>query len=93
MVAPGLIAVFVGSAAMLVGLAVVSGIVINVVNDGELHKEQMMASPPPPPPGGSRRQLFEDDHLKRAAAKGAQFNLNSNERSSLAAFARRGLKR
>ena len=91
MVAPGLIAVFVGSAAMLVGLAVVSGIVINVVNDGELHKEQMMASPPPPPP--ARRELFEDDRLKRAAAKGAQFNLNSNERSSLAAFARRGLKR
>ena len=91
MVSSGLLAVAVGSAAMLVGLAVVSGIVISVVNDGELHKEQMMASPPPPPP--ARRELFEDDRLKRAAAKGAQFNLNSNERSSLAAFARRGLKR
>ena len=90
MVAPGLIAVFVGSAAMLVGLAVVSGIVINVVNDGELHKEQMMASPPPPPPDG--RRLFEEaqpfDEPPRTTYK-----LNAKEHATLATFARRGLKR
>ena len=89
MVSSGLLAVGVGSAAMLIGLAVVSGIVISVVNDGELHKEQMMASPPPPPPDG--RRLFEEDLRKRAAA--SSFDLNAKEHATLASFARRNLKR
>tara|TARA_X000001036_G_scaffold223662_1_gene209335 strand:- start:4405 stop:4677 length:273 start_codon:yes stop_codon:yes gene_type:complete len=90
MVSSGLLAVGVGSAAMLIGLAVVSGIVISVVNDGELHKEQMMASPPPPPPP-ARRELFEQDLRKRAAA--SSFDLNAKEHATLASFARRNLKR
>ena len=90
MVSPGLLAVAIGSAAMFVGLAVVSGIVINVVNDGELHKEQMMASPPPPPP--ERRQLFEKAQ-PFDEPPGSNFNLNAKEHATLSTFARRGLKR
>ena len=91
MVSPGLIAVAVGSTTLFVGLAVVSGIVINVVNDGELHKEQMMASPPPPPPV-ARRQLFEKGNQPRDAT-GGSFNLNSKEHAALSSFAHHGLKR
>ena len=85
-----MLAVAIGSAAMFVGLAIVSGIVINVVNDGELHKEQMMASPPPPPPT-ARRELFEDIQPRDAATK--SFKLDAKEHATLATFARRGLKR
>ncbi len=74
---------------MFVGLAVVSGIVIHVVNDGELHKEQMMASPPPPPP---ERRLFEEAQPFDEPPS-STYKLNAKEHASLATFARRGLKR
>lgn len=55
----GTLVALAGTAVLLIGLSIVTGIVVNVVNNGETHKEEMMMSPPPPPPATSRRELFD----------------------------------
>lgn len=85
----GVIAAIVGTAALIIGLAVVTGIVVNVVNKGETHKEQMMASPPPPP---ASRQLFESDQLFQAP-KGNLFKFTPSEKSAFASPRLRPLSR
>ena len=85
----GVIAAIVGTAALIIGLAVVTGIVVNVVNKGETHKEQMMASPPPPP---ARRELFESDQLFKAP-KGTLFKFTPTEKSAFASPRLRPLSR
>ena len=86
----GVIAALVGTAALLVGLSIVTGIVVNVVNKGEQHKENMMASPPPPP--ASRRELFESDQLFQAP-KGNLFKFTPSEKSAFASPRLRPLTR
>ena len=86
----GVIAAIVGFAALLVGLSIVTGIVVNVVNKGEQHKENMMASPPPPPP--ARRELFESDQLFQAP-KSNLFKFTPSEKSAFASPRLRPLSR
>lgn len=68
---------------MLIGLAIVTGIVVAVVNKGEDNKDAMMASPPPPPAPESRRQLFE--HKLFQPPKDAGFKLSMDEKAKLKA--------
>lgn len=77
---------------MLISLGIISGIVIKVVNDGEVHKDEMMRTASPPPPS-ARRELFETGAYQRATSKGPQFVLHANEKAALSLFARRGLQR
>ncbi len=86
----GVIAAIAGTAALIIGLAIVTGIVVNVVNKGETHKEQMMASPPPPP--ASRRELFESDKLFQAP-NGNSFKFTPSEKSLFASPRLRPLSR
>ena len=86
----GVIAAIVGTAALLIGLGIVTGIVVNVVNKGETHKEQMMASPPPPP--ASSRQLFESERLFQAP-KGNSFKFTPTEKAAFASPRLRPLSR
>ncbi len=85
----GVIAAIIGTLALIVGLAIVTGIVVNVVSKGETHKEQMMASPPPPP---ARRELFESDRLF-GAPKGNTFKFTPTEKSAFASPRLRPLSR
>ena len=54
----GTLVAIAGTTLLLVATAVGTGIIVNVVNKGEQHKENMLKSPPPPPP--TSRQLFEE---------------------------------
>lgn len=81
----GTLAAIAGTAVLLIGLSVVTGIVVNVVNKGETHKEEMMMSPPPPP--ASRRELFDPDLFEPPVNK---FKLTPGEAT---AFSHQGLKR
>ncbi len=54
----GTLVAIAGTTLLLVATAVGTGIIVNVVNNGEQHKENMLKSPPPPPPDG--RRLFEE---------------------------------
>jgi len=82
----------VGAAALLIGLGIVTGIVVNEVNKGETHKEEMMASPPPPP-ATDRRQLFETNKLFTPPKKEGLFKLKAAERAAFASQTRRPLSR
>ena len=86
----GVIAALIGTLALLVGLAIVTGIVVNVVNKGEQHKENMMASPPPPPP--ARRELFESKRLFEPT-NGNGFKLTPSEKAAFASPRLRPLTR
>ena len=55
----GTLVAIAGTTLLLVATAVGTGIIVNVVNKGEQHKENMLKSPPPPPPA-RMRQLFEE---------------------------------
>jgi hypothetical protein len=69
------IAVWLGVGALIAAAAIIGGIVVNVLNDGENHKEAMMRSPPPSPPP-ARREMEELVH-----PKGSHFEFNKAERA------------
>jgi len=52
----GTLVAIAGTTVLLIFTGVGVGIVVNVVNKGEQHKENMLKSPPPP----AARQLFEE---------------------------------
>ena len=81
----GTLVAIAGTACLLIGLAIVTGIVVAVVNKGEDHKEKMMASPPPPP--ATSRQLFDERLFE--PPKDAGFKLNLGEKAKLDAGYRR----
>ena len=90
-ISTAVITAMVGAAALLIGLGIVTGIVVNEVNKGETHKEEMMASPPPPP--AARRELFETNNLFTPPKKEGLFKLKAAERATLASPTRRPLSR
>lgn len=53
----GTLVAIAGTTVLLIFTGVGVGIVVNVVNKGEQHKENMLKSPPPP---AAARQLFEE---------------------------------
>lgn len=53
----GTLVALAGTSVLLICTGVGVGIVVNVVNKGEQHKENMLKSPPPP---ARMRELFEE---------------------------------
>lgn len=86
----GTMAALAGTAVLLIGLSIVTGIVVNVVNNGETHKEEMMMSPPPPP-AVSRRELFDPNLFE--PPQGNAFKLKPGEASVLDSLSHQPLKR
>lgn len=79
------LAVWLGVGALVVAAAIIGGIVVNVLNDGENHKEAMMTSPPPSPPP-ARRAMEEMPHIKGGSG---HFELNKAERALFSTLAHR----
>jgi len=79
------LAVWLGVGALVVAAAIIGGIVVNVLNDGENHKEAMMTSPPPSPPP-VRRAMEEMPHFKGGSG---HFELNKAERALFSTLAHR----
>jgi len=77
------IAVWLGIGALIAAAAIIGGIVVSVLNDGENHKENMMTSPPPSPPAA--RRAMEDELY----TKGNHFELTKAERSLFSTLAHR----
>ena len=80
-------AIFGGLAVAVVACAIIGGIVINVLNDGENHKEAMMMSPPPAPPPVRMRAMAE--HQEIYGRGNAHFDLNKNEKAFFQTLAQR----
>lgn len=82
------LAIFGGLALAAVAVAIIGGMVINVLNDGENHKEAMMRSPPPsPPPAAGRRAMAE--HHEIYGRGNAHFDLTKNEKALFQTLAQR----
>ena len=79
------IAVWAGVVALVVASAIIGGIVVNVLNDGENHKEAMMTSPPPAPPPARMRAMEEMVQNKG----GGHFELTKSERALFSTLAHR----
>ena len=79
------IAVWAGVVALVVASAFIGGIVVNVLNDGENHKEAMMTSPPPAPPPARMRAMEEMVQNKG----GGHFELTKSERALFSTLAHR----
>jgi len=79
------IAIWAGIAALVVGGAVIGGIIVSVLNDGETHKDNMMTSPPPAPPPVRMRAMEETAQHKG----GSHFELNKAERALFSTLAHR----
>ena len=77
------VAVWLGVGALIAAAAIIGGIVVNVLNDGENHKEAMMRSPPPAPP--PVRRAMEDELY----TKGNHFELTKAERALFSTLAHR----
>ena len=77
------VAVWLGVGALIAAAAIIGGIVVNVLNDGENHKEAMMRSPPPAPP--PVRRAMEDELY----TKGNHFELSKAERALFSTLAHR----
>lgn len=77
------VAVWLGVGALIAAAAIIGGIVVNVLNDGENHKEAMMRSPPPAPPPA--RRAMEDELY----TKGNHFELTKAERALFSTLAHR----
>ena len=78
------IAIYGGLAVAVIAVAIISGIILNVLNDGENHKEAMMMSPPPSPPTSRMREMEE------VYGKGnAHFDLTKNEKAIFQTLAHR----
>ena len=75
---------------LVVAASIIGGIVVNVLNDGESHKEAMMQSPPPVPPPPvpppvRMRAMEEMAHTKGSG----HFELNKAERALFSTLAHR----
>ena len=79
-------AVWGGIAVMIVTGSVVGGIIANVINDGDHHKEHMTTSPPPSPPPDGRRL---NEHEEIYGQRGSQFDLTKDERKLFTTLAAR----
>jgi hypothetical protein len=77
------VAVWLGVGALIAAAAIIGGIVVNVLNDGENHKEAMMQSPPPAPP--PVRRAMQDELY----TKGNHFELTKAERALFSTLAHR----
>ena len=81
------LAIYGGIAFAVIAIATIAGIVINVLNDGENHKEAMMMSPPPAPPPARMRAMSEHEEIY---GRGNQhFDLTKKEKAVFATLARR----
>ena len=78
------IAVWLGIGALIAAAAIIGGIVVSVLNDGENHKENMMTSPPPSPP--ARMRAMEEMVYPKG---NGHFELNKAERSLFSTLAHR----
>ncbi len=82
------LAIFGGLALAVVACAIIGGMVISVLNDGENHKEAMMQSPPPSPPPAARMRAMSD-HQEIYGRGNAHFDLNKNEKAFFQTLAQR----
>jgi len=80
-------AIFGGLAVAVIAVAIIGGMVISVLNDGENHKEAMMQSPPPSPPPVRMRAMAE--HQEIYGRGNAHFDLNKNEKAFFQTLAQR----
>lgn len=71
-------AIYGGIAAAVVAIAIISGIILNVLNDGENHKESMLKSPPPPSSPTRMRAMQEFEETYRTG--NAHFDLTKDEK-------------
>lgn len=83
-------AIFGGLALAVVACAIIGGIVINVLNDGENHKEAMMMSPPPAPPPASRMRAMAEHHEIYGRGN-SHFDLTKSEKALFQTLAQRKL--
>jgi|SaaInlV_125m_DNA_1040241.scaffolds.fasta_scaffold14198_2 hypothetical protein len=82
------LAIFGGLAFAAVAVAIIGGMVINVLNDGEDHKEAMMRSPPPAPAPASRmRAMAENQEIYGRG--NVHFDLTKNEKAFFQTLAQR----
>lgn len=79
------IAIYGGLAVAVIALAVIGGIVLSVLNDGENHKDAMMMSPPPPPV----RMRAMSEHEEIYGSGNAHFDLSKNEKAVFSSLAHR----
>jgi len=84
------IAIYGGLAVAAIALAVVGGIVLSVLNDGETHKDAMMMSPPPSPPPGARMRAMSE-HEEIYGNGNAHFDLTKKEKAVFSSLAHRKL--
>ena len=82
------LAIFGGLAVAVVACAIIGGIVLSVLNDGENHKEAMMQSPPPAPPPAARMRAMSD-HQEIYGKGSAHFDLTKNEKALFQTLAHR----
>lgn len=80
-------AVWSGIAVVVITGSIVSGIIANVVNEGDHHKEEMTTSPPPPSSPSAGRRLNEDEEIYGRG--GGHFDLNREERKMFTTLAAR----
>jgi hypothetical protein len=83
------IAIYGGLAVAVIALAIVSGIVLSVLNDGENHKDAMMMSPPPSPPPVRMRAMTE--HQEIYGHGNSHFELTQKEKAVFSSLAHRKL--
>lgn len=74
------VAVGLGIAVMIVSGSIVGGIIANVVNEGDHHKEDMTTSPPPAPPSAPARRRALAEHEEIYGQRGSHFDLTKDER-------------
>ena len=81
-------AVWAGIAALVVAFSIVGGIVANLINDGDHHKEKMTTMPPPSPPPGSRMRAMSE-HEEIYGRGRNHFSLTKDEHKLFATLAQR----
>lgn len=80
-------AIFGGIAVAVIATAIIAGIVINVLNDGEHHKEAMMKSPPPPASPARMRAMQEFEEIYRTG--NVHFDFTKDEKAVFETLAHR----
>jgi hypothetical protein len=81
-------AVWGGIACIVVAGSIVGGIIANVVNEGDHHKEKMTTMPPPSPPPASRMRAMSE-HEEIYGKGRNHFSLTKDEHKLFAALAHR----
>ena len=76
-----------GIAALVVAGSVVGGIVANLINEGDHHKEKMTTMPPPSPPPTRMRALNEYEEIYGTGRN--HFSLTKDERKLFSTLAHR----